>query len=150
MTEISRSESLKNKYCGNKVQERSRFLWKIYAIICPDVLLTVFVIETDGKLNEQQGEERRRVTKGDSCLQCREQEWFSHKKRKRDFPRAGGIGQTAIKRRTSSPPCCTFSSSSHWLVGQAHFSPLSTEDICQRAFQIQWWQDTGGQQALQP
>lgn len=43
----------------------------IYVIISPDVLLTVFVIETDGKLNEQQGGERRRVTKGDSYLQCK-------------------------------------------------------------------------------
>ena len=75
MTEISRSESLKKKkYCGTKVQERRQSsLWKIYAVICPDVLLTVFVIETDGKLNEQQGVEQRRVTKGDSYLQCRVQ-----------------------------------------------------------------------------
>lgn len=30
-------------------------------------------METDGKLNEQQGVEQRRVTKGDSYLQCRGQ-----------------------------------------------------------------------------
>lgn len=38
-----------------------------------DVLLTVFVIETNEKIEEQQGGERRRVTKGDSYMQRREQ-----------------------------------------------------------------------------
>lgn len=48
-------------------------LWKINTIMCVDVLLTVFVIKTNEKLDEQQGGERRRVTKGDSYMQCREQ-----------------------------------------------------------------------------
>lgn len=94
--------------------------WKIYAIISPDVLLTVFVIETDGKLNEQQGGERRRVTTGDSYLQSKaaNRGWFSHMKRKRDFPCAKGTGQTAIKRKSSlhPPTTTTIASCSHWLT----------------------------------
>lgn len=46
---------------------------RIHAITCPYVLLTVLVIETDGKLSEQQAGERRRVTKGDSYVRRREQ-----------------------------------------------------------------------------
>lgn len=147
MTEISCSDRFKNKPTGNKGLNShatndlcNSMSWCTFNCLCRHFCTSV---ETDGKLNEQQGEERRRVTKGDSYLQCGEQR-FSHKKRKHDSPHAGGTGQTAIKRRTSSPPCCTFSSSSQWPVGQSHFSALSTGHICQRTVHIWWWQDTGG------
>lgn len=46
----------KNEHRGNRAQQRRQSSpRKIYAIISPDVLLAVFVMETDGKLNEQQG-----------------------------------------------------------------------------------------------
>lgn len=107
MTEISCSDRFKNKPTGNKGQNShatndlcNNMSWCTFNCLCRDFCTSV---ETDGKLNKQQGEERRRVTKGDSYLQCGEQ-WFSHKKRKHDSPHAGRTGQTAIKRRTSSPP----------------------------------------------
>lgn len=69
------------------------------------------VCNRDRSLNEQQGGERGRVTKGDSYLQCRgeSREWCSHNNRNIYFPHAGEIGPTAIKRRAHSDPMLHFS-----------------------------------------
>lgn len=77
------------------------------------------------------------MSKGDSYVQfgVESSGWFSHKKRKWDFPR---VGERAIKRGPIAWSCAAFSLFlSHWPVGQDHFSSLSAEDFYQRAFHIQ-------------
>lgn len=92
------------------------------------------------------------MTKGDSYLQCIEERAGNDVVTRRGreiFLVLGELDKQLLREEAARPHAALSLPLLIGFFGQAHFSPLSAEDICQRAFQIQSWQDTRGQPAPQ-